>query len=67
MLTLIKGPYQFEAGGSVWPFLLKATFYLALLDDVEVLTPVSLVENVLTVSQLLHLQTVDQFKLLELL
>ena len=67
MFTLVELSDQFKCSGAVGLLFLKSTFDLSFFNDIEVVSFVSLMENVLTPAHLNHFQAVDQFKFLVLL
>lgn len=67
VFSLRQSTHLVKRGIAVGHLFLEATLDLAFLDDVEVVTLVALVENVLTRVDLLHLKAIDQFKFVVLL
>ena len=67
VFSLRQSTHLVKRGIAVGHLFLEATLDLAFLDDVEVITLVALVENVLARVDLLHLKAIDQFKFVVLL
>jgi len=67
VFTLVKLSDQFKCSGAVGLLFLKSAFDLSFFNDIEMVSFVSLMENVFTPAHLNHFQAVDQFKFLVLL
>ena len=67
MLSLGQGTHFVEGGVTVGQLFLEATLDLTFFNDVEVVTLVALMEDILARVYLLHLKTIDQFKFVVLL
>lgn len=67
MLSLVELPDQLEFDGTVGLLDFTATLDLALLDDIEVLALVTLVEHILVLVHVHHLESINQLKFFVLL
>ena len=67
VITLIERSHILERGRPVWQLFLEATLDLAFFNDVEMVTLVILVEDILTRPHVHHFEAVDQSQLIECL